>query len=137
MMNPDLSANLKRHIDLLGSIESSSSSIIESLSKEDFDKAENSIENRDRLINLVTEVQGKIETELSNANTVASLTSEDIRIVKTWQLDTQEIVAKVELRNQELIRVLEAMKKVTGQDISEIFKKRQKFKGYNLNNLQR
>jgi len=137
MMSPELSSNLKRHVELLNSIEAASTLIIKTLQTEDFDKADNNIENRDRLINLVSEVRRKIEDELSNANTVAGLSKNDIATVKTWQLQTIETIAKVDIKNQELLRVLDAMKKVTGQDVSEIFKKRQKFKGYNLNNLQR
>ncbi|WP_412471041.1 hypothetical protein [Halobacteriovorax sp. RT-2-4] len=125
---------ITRHLDLLGLLVNSTKSMITSCNNGRFDLVDNISENRERLINIIRLLQDEIEAEIQNNKVIYP--QEDIEIFKSWIQDVTELVHENQKLDDECLNLLSQAKESTTKEISTVFKKRQQFQGYNLNNVK-
>ncbi|EPZ50592.1 hypothetical protein M902_1387 [Bacteriovorax sp. BAL6_X] len=125
---------ITRHLDLMGLLVNSTKSMINSCQNSRYDLVEQISENRERLINIIRLLQDDIESELQNNKTVYP--QEDMDIFKAWIGDVTELVQENQRLDKECLNLLAKAKESTTKEISTVFKKRQQFQGYNLNNVK-
>ncbi|MFG1500494.1 hypothetical protein ABMA70_09845 [Halobacteriovorax sp. XZX-3] len=125
---------ITRHLDLLGLLVNSTKSMITSCNNGRFDLVDNISENRERLINIIRLLQDDIEAEIQNNKVIYP--QEDIEIFKSWIQDVTELVHENQKLDDECLNLLSQAKESTTKEISTVFKKRQQFQGYNLNNVK-
>lgn len=93
------------------------------------------VNNRERLINIIEELQFKIEERLNSFFTQESL-EESTPIIKAWANDLGLWYEKIGKIDDEINYALERMKEETSKEIGIIYRSKESFKGYNLNTLK-
>ncbi|WP_412473983.1 hypothetical protein [Halobacteriovorax sp. YZS-1-1] len=99
-----------------------------------FESVEQIADNRERLINIVRLLQDEIESKLQSATT--HYTSSEIDVFKSWISDVTEIVKKNDELDRQCLEELSQAKESTTREISNVYKTRKQFQGYNLNNTK-
>jgi hypothetical protein len=101
----------------------------------DHNKIVSETDNRERLINILDYLQLKIEREI-NLIDVAELKRNELEKIKSWNQKFQEIVNHVRNEDLKILELLNQDKNEISRKIAEIFKSREKFRGYNLDNVK-
>ena len=127
---------LAKYIDLVNYILSSTIRIIEYAQNDRIEEMENSIQNRERLINQLTEIRVKIDC-LVNDFTSLKIHGPESIIIKSWIKDSFALSNVVQDANQYLIDYLMYKKNIMSKEIASVFEFQSKFKGYNLNNVKK
>ena len=91
----------------------------------------NESENRQRIINILSGVQEKIERLLATIS-FRDGDKEKIDQLKLWQLNFNKMVEAVNEVDQNILEILERDKNETSRQIAAIFKSKESFRGYNL-----
>lgn len=128
-----------QHLELMEHALQISKSIlnkITSTDNADIDEIAAMIDNRSRLINILFDSQAKIE------HAINSLTAEEINDtlvcqLKRWQNNLNNHIVDIDKIDQGILEFLENEKTETSINIGRIFKFKQTFKGYNLNDVRR
>lgn len=95
------------------------------------EKVESEMQNRERLISILQKLQ---EIVTINLNTLSLEEKKEAQeIVDVWSTDLSEWIATVSELDDEIVKILQQQKEKTTQEISSVYKSRDKFKGYNLN----
>lgn len=129
MLN-DLFENIQKHLSLLD-LALASSQKIQSFAKiENLDGVVDETENRERLVNVIGQVQQIIENQINQLN-AAELNSEDIMILKSWFQDLSVWSDKMIVNDKETVELLGNQKENTTKEIAHLFKNKEMFKGYN------
>lgn len=110
--------------------------LIELAPQIDFDEILPEIDNRDRLIEIITTLQKEIDTILAKCSPI-EITPEIQQTLKDWNSSCEINFAKVEQLNLKLVETLTEMKDQTQNEINEVRGNRTKIGGYNLNNVKR
>ncbi|EQC44857.1 hypothetical protein M899_0105 [Bacteriovorax sp. BSW11_IV] len=135
-MNDKLAQLIMRHIDLIDGANRLTNSILNAAKKGDVDTLVNDSDNRDRLISVLDRFQKFVEEEIGNIKS-NEVSKELVDILKTWSYEVSAWASKTDEIDQQTLQLLEAQKEETTKEIATIFKSRQQFSGYNLNNLKK
>ena len=137
-MNEETSDNLKRlcsrHLKMLKETFSCSKTILNYAVVSDLDNVIYEIENRERLINIVGYIQAKVESIISNED---SMTVAEVTSIKDWNFYVDSELKKITECDNLILNVLEGNKSEISKEISKVFKSRLNVKKYNLTNVMR
>jgi hypothetical protein len=123
--------NIQAHLSLLELALQSTTRIKTFAQIQDIDNVANETDNRERIINIVSQIQHKIEKQIDLL--VASDLSEDsLPILKSWFHDLAYWSDKMTNTDAETVEILANQKDETTKEIVTIFKNKELFKGYNL-----
>jgi hypothetical protein len=125
--------NIQAHLALLDLALQSSTRIKFYAQTEDLDNVANETDNRERIINIVSQVQHKIEKQI-DLLTAEDLFDDSLIILKSWFQDLALWSDRMTATDAETIEILAAQKEETTKEIVTIFKTKESFKGYNLSN---
>ncbi len=127
---------IMRHTAIMDQVLSATIHIVECTQKESIKEIENSTQNRERLINQLAELQGKIETLIENL-IAKEMNQTNISIIKAWLEDLSIWSITIQKIDQYLIDSLNHKKNKTSKEIATLFESKSKLKGYNLNNVSK
>jgi hypothetical protein len=85
---------------------------------------------------LIAMEQEKIEGIINNIFS-EELTPENINIIKSWALDTQNWINHTASRDEDILEALNESKDGITQEIATVFKSKAAFRGYNLNDVRK
>lgn len=123
------------HLDYLDSCVNLSKAIENS----DMDKIETintDLDNRDRLVAIVSKLQLEIESAIDGLQG-AQLSPDNVLIFKSWQKDVHEKVSLIIDIDTAITSKLESQKKQVQSEIQTTFTNSEKFKGYNLQTVRK
>jgi hypothetical protein len=126
-----LMENIQAHLALLDLALQSSARIKSFATKKDIDGVTSETENRERIINIVGQIQSKIERQI-DALAPGDLTPDSLPILKSWFQDLAHWSDKMTAIDSDTIELLADQKEETTKEIGTIFKNKELFKGYNL-----
>ena len=94
------------------------------------------IENRDRLLNIVFQIQERIEAMLNIID--PSFVNEELTSkTRNWVNNLTLAITQIEELDQRIMVKLSDEKSELAKEISFLFKNKEKFKGYNLSNVKK
>lgn len=125
---------LQRHIDLMDRVVVASQLIFEAASEMEIDQVVLEMENRERLIKLVSYFQEQVEQFLKSDKFDSSQTH--VEITKCWFNDLSKWAVKVSDLDDLTSHLLEAQKKKVSEEMISVNGNRKKMGGYNLTNLK-
>jgi hypothetical protein len=125
-----------KHLELLDESDKLTGLTLVSIKEEDIDEIEATSDNRERLFSIISKVQEIIETKI---NTLPNdlITSDFVEIVKCWGSDLDQWILRTQEADFNIIELLESFKQSTTKEIASLFKTKERFKGYNLNNVSK
>jgi hypothetical protein len=129
MMN-QLFGDIQQHLSMLDLALKSSEQIKYHANREELDAVVNETENRERIINVVTALQRKIENSVNELD-ASNVTSDDINLLKSWFNDLNIWSEKMLALDRETVELLGQQKDSTTREIAMIFKNKEVFKSYN------
>lgn len=135
-MNDKLAQMIMRHLDLVDGSNRLTKSIHVAAQKGDVDQLVNDSDNRDRLLSVLDRFQKFIEEEIGLIRS-NEVNKDLIDILKTWSYEISSWASKTDEIDQETVILLEGKKEETTKEIAALFRSRQQFGGYNLNNLKK
>ena len=119
------------HIEL---IYQTSKKLLEAAEKKDMDSLEFYSDNRDRMVNILFEVQKKIEELIDeNSNQMAEEVNE---ILASWKKNFLLFLKKLEDLDHQIIDRLDILKKEVSGQIAVNFKFKEQIKKYNRNDIR-
>ena len=124
------------HLELLDKTLNISLRIRAYASINETEQAELQLENRTRLVSIITSLQDKIERDL-NLLTADKLTPEIIDIVKSWSFDLDNHLISIDKIDQEILVLLENSKVETSKELGTIFTNRNNISGYSQRNVKK
>jgi hypothetical protein len=110
--------------------------ILKAIEARDMQAIENLTNNRERLLNLVGVEQEEIE-KVINSIIDEELTPTNINIIRSWAYDTQNWINLIADKDDQIIEMLNESKDETTREIASLFKSKQAFRGYNLNDVRK
>ena len=125
-----LFGDIQQHLSMLELALKSSEQIKNHAAREELEAVVSETENRERIINVVAELQRKIENSI-NVIDASLVTAEDINILKSWFSDLGVWSEKMLALDRETVELLGQQKDNTTKEIAMIFKNKEVFKGYN------
>lgn len=129
MLN-DLFGNIQNHLSMLDLALSSSRKIAAFAKLENLDAVVSETDNRERLVNVIGQIQSTIENQINQLN-AALLQAEDINILKSWFNDMSIWSDRMIEVDRETVEILSQQKDDTTKEIAHLFKNKELFKGYN------
>lgn len=136
MSNNDFYLSVQRHLDLTEAVLNISQDILKAAPNGDMDSICLLLDNRERLMNLVSERQAVVEDligAISDINVIKTLKP----IIDSWIFDTQKWSSQVQTIDQQLVQIFQEQKSKTQTELSDSFKYRQKFGGYDLSSTKK
>ena len=127
---------IMRHIDLMETSIRQAKAIRRAACEKDIDAVIWETENRDKVINIISMFQRNIEDAIESLK-VEDVTKDLIDTLKFWTQDVAKWVDKTNQIDQEVVNILESEKEQTTKEIATLFQSKNKFKGYNLNDLKK
>lgn len=122
--------SMQAHLSLLELALNTSAKIKFFASISDVDQVISETENRERLVNVIGQLQGIIETKISSLGP-QDLQGDTISILKSWFNDLSIWSDKMIELDRETVELLNQQKEDTTKEIATIFKNKEMFKGYN------
>lgn len=110
--------------------------ILKAIQHGDWAAVEFETNNRARLLNVIGQDQANIEKIINNLID-EEVTSENINLIKSWALDTQSWIDKTAKEDDIIVSALNNSKDEVTKDLASLFKSKQAFRGYNLNDVTR
>ena len=129
-MIQDLFETIQQHLCLLDMALHSSQQISCHAKLENLDAVNRETDNRERLVNILGNLQQSIEDKINQLN-AAALTKDDIAILKSWFQDLTTWSEKMLALDAETVEILSTQKETTTQEIAHLFKNKEVIKGYN------
>ncbi len=129
MMN-QLLGDIQQHLSMLDLAVKSSELIRNHASREELEAVVSETENRERIINVVTTLQRKIENNVNELD-ASNVTADDINLLKSWFNDLNIWSEKMLALDRETVELLGQQKDSTTREIAMIFKNKEVFKSYN------
>lgn len=125
---------IMRHLDVSEAILNYSKRMLLSVKEGDISRLELNTSNRERLINILRDLQGEIDR---TAIKLAPYKNESISLIaRSWLGDNQRLMEQVELTDARLIQAMEDHKLEIRKQIGGIFKNRKSLGGYNLSSVK-
>lgn len=134
--NQDIIELVEFHKHLLDDALKVSQNLLEASKEGNAKAADELATNRERLVNVITLTQNKIENLLGNISQ-ANLNMIFIEQLKAWQNHLKMVVGEISNIDQEIVNYLVSAKDEVSKEISDVFKNKEMFKGYNLKNVSR
>jgi Tfp pilus assembly protein PilW len=131
-----LMEKLQNFTDRLDQGSRCTASILKAIELREIAAVENLTNNRERLLNIVAKEQEDIE-KVINSIIDEELTPENINIIKSWAFDTQNWINAIADKDDQIIEMLNESKDETTREIAGLFKSKQAFRGYNLNDVRK
>jgi len=125
--------NIQEHLSMLDLALASSKRITIYAKAENLDAVVEETENRERLVNIIGKIQKTVEEGINQLN-AATLSQDDIMILKSWFQDLSTWSERMIELDKETVEVLGQQKDNTTKEIAHIFKNKELFKGYNHSN---
>ncbi len=121
---------------LMDAVSDSSNKILHACSKNNIDAIVFESENRDRQTNILGHIQQSIDQKIMfyfkrEKNIFL------VELLKLWQLEINFWIKNINKVDKEILTKLDLFKDQTTQEISTVFKTKEQFKGYNLNNVRK
>jgi hypothetical protein len=123
--------NIQAHLSLLELALQSTIRIKACAQIQDLDNVANETDNRERIINIVAQIQHKIEKQI-DLLVATDLSEDSLPILKSWFQDLAHWSDKMTNIDTETVEILANQKDETTKEIVTIFKNKELFKGYNL-----
>ena len=123
------------HTDFMDHIMVSSRRLKRAAMRGDMDAIEFESNNRERLINIIEQIQFTIEERLNNFSTQESI-MELTPVLNAWANDLGLWYERVGALDEETTQGLEELKEETQREIAVVYKNKEGLKGYNLNSLK-
>lgn len=114
----------------------STNGIINAIQNENWGAVEFETNNRARILNIIAMEQEKIE-KLINGLIAEEINSESMALIKSWAFDTQNWISETADKDDQIIDMLNHSKDETTKEIAAMFKSKQAFRGYNLNDVRK
>lgn len=124
--------NIQEHLSMLDKALQSSYRITLLAKEEKLDEVISETENRERIVNIITQIQHSIENQITQMN-AAEFKPDDIAILKAWFHDLGQWSEKMISMDQATVEYLAQQKENTTKEIASLFKNKELFKGYNHN----
>ncbi|MEI8346868.1 MAG: hypothetical protein WCG27_05345 [Pseudomonadota bacterium] len=126
---------IQYHLNLIDSVSHISKQILLATKEANVEQANAGAENRQRLLNLMGMIQIKTDQILQESN---RRTSEHLsEVLKLWAYDFNLWATEINRIDEEITDNLSLLKDQTTQELGHLFQNKEKFKGYNLNNLKK
>lgn len=135
-MSEKLSQLIMKHRELMDMGTVCTNRILKASGEGRVDQADRESENRERLVNVIGNVQSAIEKEIQ-AMPLEGDSVELVNLVKAWNNDIEHWLEKISCLDREIIESLQNEKTKTTKEIASAYQNREKFKGYNLNNVKK
>lgn len=114
-------------------IQKTSSDLFHCIEKQQLNLLTHHLENRHRLINILADLQEKIESAIS---IIPYDNLKEINdIFSSWKREFTFYLLKITDLDHQIIGGIENLKKNTSEEIAIVFKAKEQLKKYNLNNL--
>ncbi len=110
--------------------------ILKAIQHGDWDTVEYETNNRARILNIISADQSSIEKVINNLID-EEVNAENIALIKSWAFDTQTWIDKTAHQDEIIIEALNNSKDEITRDLAGLFKSKQAFRGYNLNDVTR
>ena len=127
---------IMQHLALMDKVVTTSMQLYCAARNEDIHRVKLESDNRERLINIIRSLQSKVEDVITSLD-IADATPELLDVLKCWSWDVNIWIEKINLLDNETMEVLASQKEKTTQEIATIYKSKEQFKGYNLNNVKK
>lgn len=125
--------HIQTHLSLLELALFSSQKIKAFAQTEDLDNVSHETDNRERIINIVSQLQLKIEAQIDQLQP-EDIVEDSLPILKSWFHDLSKFTDAMSTLDAETIEALALQKEETTKEIVTIFKNKEMFKGYNVAN---
>lgn len=135
-MKEQVILQIMQHLTMMDKVISSTIIINHHAISDDINKVISEIENRERLLNIVQQLQTRIEEKISEL-IPSDISISYMDILKCWNNEINIWIEKTNEIDQNTTEILENQKEETTKEISTIFKIQEKFKGYNLADLKK
>jgi hypothetical protein len=122
--------SIQAHLSMLELALHSSAKIKFFASVEDVDQVIEETDNRERIVNIIGQLQSQIENKIS-CLAPHDLHGDTIAILKSWFNDLSIWSEKMIALDQETVELLNQQKEDSTKEIATIFKNKEMFKGYN------
>jgi 5-formaminoimidazole-4-carboxamide-1-beta-D-ribofuranosyl 5'-monophosphate synthetase len=122
--------NIQEHLTMLDLAVHSSEKIRDFAKNENLEAVVSETENRERIINIVTQIQRKVEEQI-NLLDAGDVSQDGILILKAWFQDLSVLSERMLVCDRETVEFLGQQKDETTKEIAVIFKNKAVFKGYN------
>ena len=122
--------NIQEHLAMLDLAVLSSEKIRTFAKDENLIAVVSETENRERIVNIVTQIQRKVEEQINLIN-ADEVSKDDVLILKSWFQDLSIQSEKMLTYDRETVEFLGQQKDDTTKEIALIFKNKEIFKGYN------
>ena len=122
--------NVQEHLSMLDLAVHSSEKIRNFAKNENLNGVISETENRERIVNIITQIQRKVEEQINILNP-SDLPSDGILIFKAWFQDLSVLTERMLAYDKETVEFLGQQKEDTTKEIALIFKNKEIFKSYN------
>lgn len=127
---------IMQHLDMLNGLTDATKALFVQATKGDAQAVDQILDNRDRLINIISKFQANIEDDIRKLD-IKQITKEHIDIFKTWSAEVNQIIYHTDRLDRETTQMLIDQKDQTTAEIANVFKNRQSFRGYDLGNVKK
>ncbi len=134
-MEETLYSSIMSHCSLMDQINGITEKIEEAGKAGDVETILAESENKQRAINVLAQIQTKIENILGNMP--VPLSAELLSIVRCWADDFTAITERWNQQDATTAAFLEKAREQTTKEIASVFKSRERHKGYNLANVKK
>lgn len=122
--------NIQEHLSMLDLAVHSSEKVRNFAKNEDLEGVVNETENRERLVNIVAQIQRSVEEQI-NLLDAGDISADGILILKAWFQDLNTWSERMLSCDKQTVEYLGQQKENTTKEIALIFKNKEIFKGYN------
>lgn len=122
--------DIQEHLTMLDLAVNCSEKIRNFAKNEDVEGVVSETENRERIVNIVAQIQRKVEEKI-NLLEQSDISKEGVNILKAWFHDLSILTERMLVCDRETVEFLSQQKEETTKEIAMIFKNKQIFKGYN------
>ena len=124
--------DIMRHLELAEVVHKFSLYMLNSVKNDPATSIDQTADNRERVVNLLRDVQSQIEGQLENLKN-----DEAIYVVRAWHNDFVNLLQKTQNIDDALLELLEDQKVETRKEIGAVFTNHQKISAYNHSGSQR
>jgi hypothetical protein len=135
-MNDDITVKIMKHLTFCDYVTEVTISMAKAAQMQNIELVHACADNRERLIAIVEKYQKEIEDFIKKLNPY-NLAKEDLEIYRSWAQDVESWVRENNEIDEVITEALNHQKDQTVEEIASVFKNKQKFKGYNLNDVKK
>jgi hypothetical protein len=122
--------NIQKHLAMLDSAVQSSEKIKNFAKNENLAGVVSETENRERIVNIITQIQRKVEEQINLLNP-SEISNDGLLILKAWFQDLNILSERMLTCDRQTVEYLGQQKEDTTKEIAMIYKNKEIFKSYN------